>query len=286
VTAAGLPVGGTAFAAAVRLLDDRHRPDPDVAPPWSGPAQPATPAGVPLATVDADFADAVPPEDRALAERILRLRRLDLRPVAPPATAALGSVPFALLVVGGLLSRSVCLGGRSTPELFGPGDVIDGADLFGSGSDDEVHWAVHQRSVLAVLDERFLLATRRWPGLLAVVSDRHVARARRLASHLAALQLSRVEDRVMAVLWQLADRWGRVTPSGVVLPVAITHEMLGRLVAARRPTVTLALSELAADGRLVRRGDGAWVLDDRDAPVAAGRGAAAPPRREAAPVAA
>jgi CRP/FNR family transcriptional regulator, cyclic AMP receptor protein len=61
------------------------------------------------------------------------------------------------------------------------------------------------------------------------------------------------------LLWHLAGRWGRVHSIGTVLPLRLTHDVLADLVAARRPTVTTALSELARRG-LVRWEDDAWVL--------------------------
>jgi CRP-like cAMP-binding protein len=65
-------------------------------------------------------------------------------------------------------------------------------------------------------------------------------------------QLPRVELRVLALLWQLADRWGRVTPLGVEIDLELTHEALGRLIGAQRPTVSLALADLAEAGAVTR----------------------------------
>jgi CRP/FNR family cyclic AMP-dependent transcriptional regulator len=62
------------------------------------------------------------------------------------------------------------------------------------------------------------------------------------------------------MMWYLADRWGKVTPDGVHLPLRLTHQTLGRLVGAQRPSVTTALKQLAAEGRLTREGDGTWML--------------------------
>ena len=42
----------------------------------------------------------------------------------------------------------------------------------------------------------------------------------------------------------------------------LTHEALGRLIGARRPTVTLALKVLDGQDRLERLPDGAWLLRD------------------------
>jgi Crp-like helix-turn-helix protein len=44
------------------------------------------------------------------------------------------------------------------------------------------------------------------------------------------------------------------------VPIALTHATLGRLIGARRPTVSLALKDLASRGLLERRSDGAWIL--------------------------
>jgi DNA-binding GntR family transcriptional regulator len=51
-----------------------------------------------------------------------------------------------------------------------------------------------------------------------------------------------------------------VTPDGIVVDLPLTHELIGRLVGGRRPTVTLALAELAENGVLVRRDEGGWLL--------------------------
>ena len=45
-----------------------------------------------------------------------------------------------------------------------------------------------------------------------------------------------------------------------MIPLALTHRILGQLVGARRPTVSTALSELAERDELVRRADGSWLL--------------------------
>jgi CRP-like cAMP-binding protein len=60
---------------------------------------------------------------------------------------------------------------------------------------------------------------------------------------------------------ELAERFGHMTAEGAVTDIDLTHEIIGRLVASRRPTVSLALQALAADGRLIRREDGRWELD-------------------------
>jgi CRP-like cAMP-binding protein len=70
---------------------------------------------------------------------------------------------------------------------------------------------------------------------------------------------ARVDVRLHMLFWHLAARWGRVRGDGVTVPLRLTHTVLADLVAARRPTVTTALSELSRQG-LVRSVDDGWLL--------------------------
>ncbi len=62
---------------------------------------------------------------------------------------------------------------------------------------------------------------------------------------MAIVHQARVDVRLHMLLWHLASRWGRVGNEGVSLPLRLTHAVLSELVAARRPTVTSALTQLA-----------------------------------------
>jgi hypothetical protein len=126
-------------------------------------------------------------------------------------------------------------------------------------------------------DRRFAAEAARYPEVTAALFDRLGERSVRLATTQAISQLTRVDRRLKALFWHLAERWGRVTGDGVVVPLALTHRILGQLVGARRPTVSTALSELSDRGELVRRPDGAWLLrgDPPDAQTLARRPTAA-----------
>lgn len=223
-----------------------------------------------LLQADRDFAGALPATDHATAAGI-QLPRLELEAgswAGPPARPD-SAPPAGMLLLDGLVSASVNLYGRPAIELYGPGDVIGLAEGAEGTLDAVVTWRVHQPTSLVDLDERFAIAATKWPALWHVVLRRCSTRANRLAAQLAALQLPRIEDRLEAVLWQLADRWGRVTTDGVVVPLTLTHETLGHLTAAKRPTVSVALAALAEQGAVSRRPDGTWLLVREPAALAA-----------------
>ena len=161
----------------------------------------------------------------------------------------------------GLLMRDL-----ESPEALGAELVTEG-DLLGpdDGTEERIvglepRWEILEPARLLVLDAAFAQRIARYPALASGLVERVHERARRTAIALALSHLPRVEDRLHRLLWHLADRRGHVRADGIVLRLPVTQEQLGRLVGARRPTVSLALRSLRERG-LVRRGDAdEWVL--------------------------
>ncbi|MDP9293296.1 MAG: Crp/Fnr family transcriptional regulator [Actinomycetota bacterium] len=173
-----------------------------------------------------------------------------------------GSDHVGLLILDGVIARELIVADHVSAELLGPGDLVrpwQPASKTGL-LPVEVVWSVLSSTSLAVLDRRFAAELARWPEVTAALFDRLSERSLRLATTQAISQLTRVDRRLRALFWHLAERWGRVSGDGVIVPLALTHRILGQLVGARRPTVSTALGELAERGELVRRSDGSWVL--------------------------
>jgi hypothetical protein len=161
----------------------------------------------------------------------------------------------------GLLLHGAQIGKRPAPRLLGPGDVVPSACSAPAVSLAVVSLRAATRSRIVLLDVHFLVATQRWPPVAALTYRRAVESSERLATQLAISHLSRVDERVVTLMWLLADTWGHVTTSGIRLPLALTPEALGELIGAQRPTVTLALKVLAKRGSLIRQ-DGDWLILD------------------------
>jgi CRP/FNR family cyclic AMP-dependent transcriptional regulator len=169
---------------------------------------------------------------------------------------------LGLLVVDGFLARHLYLGERACAEVLGPGDLLRPwvrVDDYSSIPIDD-SWEVLERTRLAVLDRRFAAALSEWPEVTASILDRMMMRSQWLALDLAVAHLRRIESRVLVVLWHFADRWGSVGPDAVTLRLGLTHTLLASIVAAERPSVTLALSSLRERGLVERDADGAWLL--------------------------
>jgi CRP/FNR family cyclic AMP-dependent transcriptional regulator len=173
-----------------------------------------------------------------------------------------GSGSLGLLVLDGLLMRDVTIAQAACTELIGRGDLLRPWDWERDVVTIKpvVTWTALQPVRLAVLDRRITAVMGRWPELVSAVVARAVRRSFELATNQATSHLTRVDARLELLFWGLADRWGRVSPDGVVLELPLTHQVLGRLVGAQRPSVTTALSDLARRSLVERREDGAWIL--------------------------
>ncbi len=175
----------------------------------------------------------------------------------PPDPAALGA-----LVLEGMIVIELDAGARSHIELLGHGDII--SPWVGSGDELAIPSVTTASAVsdtrVALLDRAFALRTARWPEVHAALVRRLVMRSRRLSLQAAVNAVLRVEDRLELTLWELAYRFGHVTPDGVTLDLPVTHAQLASMLAAQRPSVSMALGRLQAHGRVMRVSRHRWLL--------------------------
>lgn len=219
---------------------------------------------------DPDLARSLPEGQLDLARRdaAARLLLVETGPWSAPEETPGEAGALGLLVLEGVLARSVALATREGLELLGTGDLVN-PRLERAGSSDrttvapEVRWWALTPTRLAVLDARFTTRMCSYPEVIGELSGRLERRSFTLSLRFAIIQQPRLSERLHLLLWHLADRFGRVPSRGMVLPLPLTHELLAQLVGARRPSVSRALKELERDEIVLRRPDGSWWLSPR-----------------------
>ena len=234
---------------------------------------------IPLLKADPDLAALLAESRRAEAERrlLVSTHRLGVGPWDVSRLSGASADHIGLLVLEGVLARELIVADHVSAELLGPGDLLrpwqaaSKSELLPVDRRVERALARDARGARPPLRRRGRRSTRRSPRRCSTAFSE---RSLRLATTQAISQLTRVDRRLKALFWHLAERWGRVGGDGVVIPLALTHRILGQLVGARRPTVSTALSELAERDELVRRSDGSWLLrgDPPDASTLERRG--------------
>ncbi len=212
---------------------------------------------------DAGLRSVLDEPDRSRARQhavaaILELPAGSWNPEAAPSLDA----ELGLLVLDGLLIREVQVPEARCGELIGPGALLRPWDDTAAGAPmhHEVSWQVVAPTRVALLDQHFLRVAAHWPALLTALVARSTERAHSLAVMMSIHSLKRVDTRLLAFFWHLADRYGKVTADGVLIPLALTHRQLALLVGAQRPSVTSALGVLAGHDLLRRDSQGEWLL--------------------------
>ena len=228
------------------------------APP--APAQPVERSLIRLLDHDPELARHFDPSELPAASAALTVaaRKAPAGSWAPPAERPQGLIGF--LVLEGTILRETEIAGRACAHLIGPGDVIDPWMQSEVNTCGRATYRVVDDSVLAILNSRFVKNAAPWPQVLPAMIERLVRQSEQIGALYALALLPRVDTRLIAFFWQLAQRWGRVGRDGVIVPLDLTHRTLGELVGGRRPTISVALTELEQAGHLRRRPDGSWAL--------------------------
>jgi len=163
------------------------------------------------------------------------------------------------LLLSGSLTINLQMSGRTCSRLIGPRELV----LLDGVQSDSIpvswEWAVLASARLVLLDGRLHTVARHWPPVLSAILERAAQQTRNAFLQQAISQLPRVEERLLALFWSIADRQGLVRPDGVWLELSATHGTLAHMVGAQRPTVSLGLARLTESGLLRSEGNG-WLL--------------------------
>jgi hypothetical protein len=212
--------------------------------------------------VDRDLGEELDEASLAAAARSARARLVSVPAGHWKTAQSVRPERIGLLVVSGILTRTVVVGGEPSAEILGRGDVLRPWD------DNEqvealsarVDWRVLETARLAVLDDDFVESAAPWPQIIGALFARTVRRASTQAALASAAHVKRVDVRLIGLLWHLAERWGRVTVDGIVIPVPLTHGQIAAIVGAQRPSVTTAFKRLAERGVVSRATSGEFIL--------------------------
>ncbi len=197
------------------------------------------------------------PAARRLVARVLRVPR---GPFEPAAIVESPSQWLGLLVLDGLMTVDLDCGRAQVSWLVGAEDLIRPWEMSETALTEQPSWHVLRESRVALLDPGF---SRRAAGI-APVSGALLRRSTQTIHWLLAkslvLSAPVVEDRLLLLFSLLAERWGKVGAEGVRMELPLTHNLLGKMCGARRPSVTTALTSLSEAGLIECTRRGCWLL--------------------------
>jgi hypothetical protein len=229
----------------------------------AGPRGRALTGRVHVLRVDASLGRGLGPSEFADARGRAVAQTLTLMPGnwEPTWDPELWSDCLGLHLVSGTLLQRVVVAGRVSAEFVGVGDVVQPWHAVGLGGLEATsQWKVCEPTVIAMFDRRFQQLCAPWPEIPSAIVERVVERSASLSVRLALAQIPRLSDRLLLLLWHLADRWGKVDRHGVLLPLRLSHQTLADLACAQRSSVSHVIRDLVRAGQLARTEAGFWRL--------------------------
>jgi CRP/FNR family cyclic AMP-dependent transcriptional regulator len=132
-------------------------------------------------------------------------------------------------------------------ELFGELALVDGSER------DEYAEAVEDSKVVLIPANEMNRLIAAYPEFSLGITKLMGLRRQRIERRLKYLLYRSNRERLVHLLLELAERYGRSTADGLVLGIRLSHQDLASVIGATRETVTVTLGELQAQ-RLIRVG--------------------------------
>ena len=189
-------------------------------------------------------------DDLAWLEARSRARTFARRsPIYLPADAA-DSV--LLLASGRVKICNITAEGKQAILAFvEPGELFGELAVLDESARDEYAEAVEKTTVILIPGEHFRDLMEKHAGLSVGVTKLIGFRRRRIERRLKYLLFRSNRERLVNLLLELAESYGRQTNDGLLLDIKLSHQDLASVIGSTRETVTVTLGELQTEGRLV-----------------------------------
>lgn len=139
-------------------------------------------------------------------------------------------------------------GRESLMAVLGPGEMFGELSLFDPGKRAATATALTDASVLELRNEQLMPWLAGRPEVAAALLQALARRLRRTNEAMADLVFSDVPGRVAKALMDLGEKFGTVTPEGLLVTHDMTQEEIAQLVGASRETVNKALADFTQRG--------------------------------------
>jgi len=139
-------------------------------------------------------------------------------------------------------------GRESLLGVLGPGEMFGELSLFDPGMRTSTATALTDTTVLLMGHDQLKPWLSGRPEVAAALLQALARRIRRTNDAMADLVFSDVPGRVAKALMDLGEKFGEVTPDGLMVTHDMTQEELAQLVGASRETVNKALADFAQRG--------------------------------------
>lgn len=131
-----------------------------------------------------------------------------------------------------------------------PGELFGELALMGSQEREEYAEAVEKSTIVLIPSEVMQQLLMQNPDISLGITRLMGLRRRRIERRLKYLLFRSNRERMIHLLMELAEQYGRETAVGLELRIKLSHQDLANIIGSTRETVTVVLGELQSEGFL------------------------------------
>ena len=139
-------------------------------------------------------------------------------------------------------------GKQAILAFIDPGELFGELALFNPGEREEYAEAIEKSTVVLLPSDALRELIEQHPQVSMGISKLMGLRRKRVERRLKYLLFRSNRERIVSLLLELAEQYGRRTADGVELRIKLSHQDLASIIGSTRETVTVLLGELQADG--------------------------------------
>jgi len=156
-----------------------------------------------------------------------------------------------LLVSGRVKLYHITGEGKETILTFiEPGELFGELSLLDRGDRNEYAETMHKSTVVLIPGDEVHRLMETHPDVALRVTKLIGFRRQRIERRLKSLLFRSNRERLVALLLELAERYGRRKDDGVLIGIRLSHQELAGVIGATRETVTVLLGNLRDEGLL------------------------------------
>ncbi len=129
-----------------------------------------------------------------------------------------------------------------------PGEMFGELSLFSPGRRDEYAEAVDRSLVVLMPRDVVNGLMARYPQISLSLTRLYGMRLRRIERRLKSLLYRSSRERLVHLLLELAEKYGKPSECGLLINLRISHQDMASAIGATRETVTITLGELQQEG--------------------------------------
>jgi len=141
-------------------------------------------------------------------------------------------------------------GKQAILDFMEPGELFGEVSVFNGSRRDEYAEATEKSFVVLLPQHVIQQLMLENPRVSMTLTRMFGLRVRRIERRLKSLLFRTSRERLIHLLLELAEKYGRHAPDGILIGQKISHQDMASIIGATRETVTITLGELQTEGKL------------------------------------